>query len=428
MGEGELGGGLAGGRQVPGWTMLGPSRGPCEKPLGGGPIVRYALSVTQAQAQEHGEASRGILSGGAVAPSAARWSKGGGAVGEVRWERYPRVSHLESARAWLGLQANLGLAANTIEAYGRALEDYLTFSAAQGVAVEPATRAHIAAYLRHLASRPSPRGPKVRVLDSGAGLANATLQQRLTAIRLYYDYVMEEGVRPTNPVGRGRYTPGKGFGGARARGLLPRFVKLPWIPTDEEWRTVLEAARAEPRRNRLMLALAYDAALRREELCQLDTADLDPAHHTLRIRAETTKTRRTRVVPYSAATAELLRAYLGRRRELTQRRGPLFVSESRRNQGQPLSIWTWSKVVAGIAERAGVRAFTTHTPRHLCLTDLARAGWDIHEIATFAGHRSIQTTLLYIHLSGRDLAAKLAHGMAQLHAWRTAMLKEVLAE
>ena len=32
-----------------------------------------------------------------------------------------------------------------------------------------------------------------------------------------------------------------------------------------------------------------------------------------------------------------------------------------------------------------------------------RAGWDIHEIAAFAGHRSIQTTLLYIYLSGRDL-------------------------
>ena len=57
--------------------------------------------------------------------------------------------------------------------------------------------------------------------------------------------------------------------------------------------------------------------------------------------------------------------------------------------------------------------------RHLCLSDLARAGWDIHEIAAFAGRRSIQTTLLYIHLNGRDLSAKLAAGMAQIHAQRT---------
>jgi integrase/recombinase XerD len=40
-------------------------------------------------------------------------------------------------------------------------------------------------------------------------------------------------------------------------------------------------------------------------------------------------------------------------------------------------------------------------------------------------HRSLQTTLLYIHLSGRDLAAKLATGMAALHARRVALLAEV---
>jgi integrase len=45
-----------------------------------------------------------------------------------------------------------------------------------------------------------------------------------------------------------------------------------------------------------MLALAYDAALRREELCSLRTDDLDPAHRTVRVRAETTKNRLERVV------------------------------------------------------------------------------------------------------------------------------------
>lgn len=102
----------------------------------------------------------------------------------------------------------------------------------------------------------------------------------------------------------------------------------------------------------------------------------------------------------------------------------MFLSESRRNRGRPISIWTWSKVVAGISERSAVPEFTTHTSRHLCLTDLARANWDIHEIALFAGHRSIQSTLLYIHLSGRDLAAKLAQGMAGIHEWRLRTLTE----
>ncbi len=348
-------------------------------------------------------------------------------MSDVRWERYPRLAESDLGCRWLTMQANLGLAPNTIDAYGRALEDYLNFSHRHATNVVSATRDHIAAYVRYLASRPNRRGSNVVVLDSGAGLANATLQQRLTAARLFYDYLIEEGFRPNNPVGRGRYTPGKGFGGTRERGLVPRFTKLPWIPNDEQWRAVLEAARCEPLRNRFMLALSYDAALRREELCTLDTSDFDPAHSIITIRAENTKFRRGRVVPYSAATAELFTAYLARRRDLTRNRGLLFVSESRRNRSEPISIWMWSKAVKNISKRSGVLEFTTHTSRHLCLTDLARANWDIHEIATFAGHRSIQTTLLYIHLSGRELAAKLAQGMAEIHAWRTRMLKEILS-
>ncbi len=157
-------------------------------------------------------------------------------MADVRWARYPRAASVDVARAWLALQANLGLAANTLDAYGRALEEYLAFSAARDVPVVTATKDHIAAYVRDLTSRPNPRGANVVVLDSGAGLANATLQQRITAVRLFYDYLMEEGLRSNHPVGRGRYTPGKGFGGARDRGLIPRFTKLPWIPNDEQWK------------------------------------------------------------------------------------------------------------------------------------------------------------------------------------------------
>jgi integrase len=350
----------------------------------------------------------------------------GRAAGGVRWERYPLVAAAAHARAWLTLQADLGLAPNTVEAYGRALQDYLAVCARLEVVPVAASRAHVAAYVRDLTARPHPRAANVRVLDSGVGLANATLQLKLTAVRLFYDYLVEEGLRPDNPVGRGRYTPGKGFAGARERGLLPRYHTLPWIPTDEEWRAVLAAAKEEPRRNRVMLALAYDAALRREELCALATGDIDPSPCLLRIRAETTKNRGERVVPYSEPTGLLLAAYLPQRRELSRARGPLFLSESRRNRAQPISVWTWTKVVERLAERAGLPRFTTHTPRHLCLTDLARAGWDVHEIARFAGHRSIQTTLQYIHLSGWDLAAKLERGMAAIHAWRSALLAEVL--
>jgi site-specific recombinase XerD len=344
----------------------------------------------------------------------------------IYWERYPFVTQTPQARSWLQIQGNLGLASNTVEAYGRALNDYLSFCQRCEITAETATREHLSWYVHDLTSRPNPRSANVRVLDSGVGLANATLQQRLVAVRLWYDYLLEEGLRETNPVGRGRYTPGKGFGGARDRGLIPRYRKIPWIPNEDQWNAVLMAAKGESLRNRVMLAFAYDAALRREELCALSTADIDPSRRLLRIRAETTKNIMERVVPYSEATAVLYAAYLKARRSLSRARGPIFLSESDRNLAQPISIWTWSKVVEGIAECSGVQQFTTHTPRHLCLTDLARCGWDIHEIALFAGHRSLETTRLYIHLSGRGLKDKIERGMASIHDWRSKMLVEVL--
>jgi integrase/recombinase XerD len=93
-------------------------------------------------------------------------------------------------------------------------------------------------------------------LDSGVGLANATLQQRLVAVRVFYDHLIEERKRETNPVGRGRFTPGH-FAGHGERGLVPRLVRLRWNPTDEQWRDLLSLTANEPMRTRVMLAMAY---------------------------------------------------------------------------------------------------------------------------------------------------------------------------
>lgn len=89
-----------------------------------------------------------------------------------------------------------------------------------------ATRAQVAAFVRELRSRPSARGENVVALDSGVGLANATLQQRLVPVRLFYDFLVEEGLRNSNPVGRGRYTPRGGMDGGGGRGVVPRLRRL----------------------------------------------------------------------------------------------------------------------------------------------------------------------------------------------------------
>ena len=326
------------------------------------------------------------------------------------------------AERWLSIQRNLGRAPNTLLAYRRSLECFGSFCTELQRPVYEATKEDVALFVRYMTAFRLPASRKTKC--ERAGMANATIRLRLTAVRLFYDHLVEEGFRQNNPVGRGRYIQSGGFGGARPRALVPRFTALPWIPTDAEWKHLLQTARSEPLRNRVMLALAYDAGLRREELCLLATGDIDPAHRLLTVRAETTKSRRGRIVPYSEAAGSLLSAYLAHRRNLTRSRGPLFVSESRRNAGGPLSFWSWSKVVHSLAERAGLPQLSTHTLRHLCLTDLARAGWELHEIASFAGHRNTSTTLIYIHLSGRELTAKIAR--AALHTARMAEAAEVL--
>jgi integrase len=240
------------------------------------------------------------------------------------------------------------------------LAEYLLMCERDDIDPLTACRADIAGFVRELTERPSRRGGNVVSIDSGSGLANATIQQRIVPVRLFYDFLMEEGLRESNPVGRGRYTPGRRRSGQQ-RGLVPRLTKLPWIPTEAQWRDILEAAKDESIRNRVMLALAYDAALRREELCSLRTDDIDPAHRTLRVRAETTKNRLERVVPYLASTGVLLSGYFTYRATISRARGPLFLSESRRSRAQPLSLWTWSKVVRRIALVAGVPRFSTHT-------------------------------------------------------------------
>ena len=334
----------------------------------------------------------------------------------IAWNKYPQVAQNSHAKNWLQNRADCGYAANTIKAYGRDLDDYLQFCCKVGVNPETADKHHIAAYVKDLTQRPTARGKQ--------GLANKSIQRILVVVRLYYTLLVEEGVCQISPISTERYQKRRGFGGQRARQLIPAFEKLPWIPTEAEWQKILTASKQEPLRNRLMLALHYDAALRREELCLLDKSDIDFTHCLIRIRAEIAKNNRERIVPFSKPTAKLLFAYLQQCHQSSTNQGPLFLSESRRNKGQQISFWTWTKTVEKIAAAAGVEQFTTHTLRHLRLTDLARSGFELHEIAVYAGHKDIKSTTLYIHLSGREVAAAVQKSLKGIHAWRSRLLGE----
>jgi site-specific recombinase XerD len=329
---------------------------------------------------------------------------------EIRWEFYPHAAAQEHAREWLLFLSKTQKAPKTIDAYARCLDDLIEFFEQANLPLIEASRGDVAAYLNDLHHRANPKG-RGNARTHAGGLSHATIQQRLTAARLWYEHLTYCKIRQdqVNPVGRGTYARSAGLYGKRERGLLPRQRQQPWIPGDDEWDAFLEIVlREEPLRNQAMIFLAYEGALRRSELIALKVSDIDWPHQTITVRPEITKNGQGKLIFYGDTTQALLTAYMRHRQQVLATSGGssagwLFVSESHRNPGQPLSKDMWNKIVHRLGERAGLPQFKTHTFRHLRLTDFARCKLEIYEIALLAGHASIESTQLYINLSGGEL-------------------------
>ena len=99
---------------------------------------------------------------------------------EIRWERFPRIAALPEAKQWLEIQSLLGLADNTVEAYGRGLEDFLRWCAGSLVIAGSAGRDNVARYVADLHQRRGPRGDIDLVAPArppkGAALGRLTLE------------------------------------------------------------------------------------------------------------------------------------------------------------------------------------------------------------------------------------------------------------
>ena len=245
---------------------------------------------------------------------------------------------------------------------------------------------------------------KVRYL-TGRKLSENTLAQRIVACRLFYDFLLHKRLRadPINPITRG--SDGRD-GRQPTQGPVRRYKRLPWVPSDEVWACFVQHVLLnEDARTKAMILLAYDAALRREELMSLRVDDIDWARGLVTIRPEITKGGRMRHVPVSACILHLVRDYLeGDRRSLIaayegEDRGLIFLSESTRNPGCPLAVGAFDEIMQRVRERVGLPAMTPHTLRHQRCTILKRAGVHLDDIALFAGHKSTETTRLYLHLA-----------------------------
>lgn len=73
-------------------------------------------------------------------------------MSEIRWELYPFVATLVRPRAWLELQSHLQLAPTTLDAYGRSLNDFLTFCRQRDYRPCPDTCSGVTPFYNDLAS------------------------------------------------------------------------------------------------------------------------------------------------------------------------------------------------------------------------------------------------------------------------------------
>jgi len=98
----------------------------------------------------------------------------------IPWHRFPAVAAEPHARAWLDLVELRGRDPKTIDAYGRGLNEYLSWLNGRSPTAVDELDAYT--FIRHLQTRGN-----LRQLSTGGALKNATLQQKVTVVRLFYD-------------------------------------------------------------------------------------------------------------------------------------------------------------------------------------------------------------------------------------------------
>jgi integrase len=111
-----------------------------------------------------------------------------------------------------------------------------------------------------------------------------------------------------------------------------------------------------------------------------------------------------RIVPMSRTFFDVAARYLNTERPPDAETDHLFVALKGPTRGRPLSADGLDLVLRAARDRAGLTHATCHELRHTCLTRLREAGMAIEALQAQAGHRSINSTRLYLHLSADWLA------------------------
>jgi site-specific recombinase XerD len=330
----------------------------------------------------------------------------------INWECCPRVGENPLMRTFIEQLARERKAPGTIENYARDLNDFLT--AFPDIAFSDLLEADetlIVNYVDWLWTRDARRGSGTAVdrgnisYLTGSKLAASTIRRRLSALRSFYRWAIRLRRRsdPINPVREGIR--------GQSRGLVPVPVSVPWIPDERQWKTILKYALTRfSIRDQVIVLLLHDGALRREEIVHLCLDDIDWHTHTIKIRSEISKNKMPGLIVLSHPTWVRLVEYIEEDRAALARSYEaeaeqcIFLSDSHRNPGCPITKWTVKDIFDRISHDLHMPQLTPHKMRHLMLTELKRSGMDLLDVSRYARHRRVASTEIYLHTDLSDLA------------------------
>jgi len=123
-----------------------------------------------------------------------------------------------------------------------------------------------------------------------------------------------------------------------------------------------------------------------------------------------------RIVPVSARFFTAAAAYLEAERPAGIATDRLFVSLKGRRRGEPLSAYGVDEILSGATRRAGLTHASCHELRHTCLTRLREAGMALEAVQAQAGHASIESTRIYLHLANDWLTDEYTRAVVSIEA------------
>jgi integrase/recombinase XerD len=144
------------------------------------------------------------------------------------------------------------------------------------------------------------------------------------------------------------------------------------------------------KRNLVLFHLLLFCGLRKEEVMHLQIRDIDFERKMMLVRAETSKSGKTRQLPIHSSTLMHLKDYIKERRNYTT---PYIIVSNMRDD--KLSYDGLKHLINKIRKTSGV-SFHLHQFRHTFAVNFLRSTNNIFKLKTLLGHADIRVTTLYL--------------------------------